>query len=179
MLYLDTDIVCDQPIDGLMTALMQSDRIQVRSEGRLDEGEPETNGHWFGWRLLAADNVPFDPVAPGFSSGAIGFANAAVAQDSFAAILASVYGHAAVTSSRHTFAGYDQPFANYVLRKRDRFATALLDPLLRLHRADADDVATPFASAATGLVHFTAGVGLPAPKRAAMARYLKALNLAG
>ena len=137
---------------------------------------PSANGgHWFGWRLLAADGIRFDPFAPGFSSGVIGFAGAAVAQDSFHAILRSAYEHAERTGNRHYYAGYDQPFANYVLRKRHCFDDTLLDRVVRLHRVSKDRVSIPDPILARGLVHFTGGVGLAAPKQEAMTRYRAAI----
>ncbi|WP_428492268.1 hypothetical protein [Rhodopila sp.] len=176
LLYLDTDVICDRPIDELMLGLIGSNTINLRQEGRLDEGEATSAGHWFGWRLLAGDGVPFDPSSPGFSSGAIGFANAVMAQPHFDAILASTYGHARSTANRHYYEGYDQPFANYVLRKRRCFATDLLNRSLRIHRVAADHISMPAPRSATGLVHFTGGVGLAEPKRAAMENYLAALS---
>lgn len=175
VLYLDTDIICDGPLDDFMVATMRSDRIQVRAEGRMDEGNPGSAGHWFGWRLMAADGVPFDPSGPGFSSGAIGFAHAAAATDCFDAILATAYGHAEANGQRDLLAGYDQPFANYVLRKLGRFETGLLERVLRLNRVSPQFVTYPSADAAGGLVHFTGGVGMAAPKRLAMAGYLELL----
>ena len=179
LLYLDTDVICDRPIDDLMLGLIGSNTINVRQEGRLDEGAATSAGHWFGWRLLAADGVPFDPMSPGFSSGAIGCANAAVAQPHFDAILASTYGHACSTANRDYFEGYDQPFANYVLRKRRCFATNLLNRTLWIHRVAANHITVPDSGSATGLVHFTGGVGLGAPKRVAMERCITALRTYG
>jgi hypothetical protein len=175
VLYLDTDVFCDGPLGELMAALGRVPGIHVRSEGRLDEGSLQSSGHWFGWRLLAADGIPFDPSAPGFSSGVIGLADATVARDSFDAILHSAYDHAERTGNRHHYAGYDQPFANYVLHKSGRFDTRLLDQVVRLHRVAHDRISIPDPGHATGLVHFTGGVGMAAPKREAMARYSAAI----
>jgi hypothetical protein len=157
-----------------MASLTQTRTIQVRREGRLDEGGPETGGHWFGWRLLAADAIRFDPAAPGFSSGAIGFANPIIAQDSFNAILHTAYVHAEQTGNRHHYAGYDQPFANYVFRKLGCFDTSLFERIVKLHRVQ-DRISFPDPISATGLVHFNGGVGIAAPKREAMTRYLAAI----
>jgi hypothetical protein len=172
LVYLDTDIICDHPIDDLMVSLVRSNSIQFKAEGEIGEGGPESDGRWFGWRFLEADGVPFDPRASGFSSGAIGFANAAMAHTSFDAILKSAYGFAAVTGNRHY---YDQPFANYVLRKQGRFATDILDPVLMLCRTEPGRHDPPDAQTATGLVHFTGGVGVAAPKWVAMENYLNLL----
>jgi hypothetical protein len=171
LLYLDTDVFCDRSLHELMVALVRVPGIHVRSEGRLDEGTLQSAGHWFGWRLLAADGVRFDPTAPGFSSGVIGFIDATAAQDSFDAILHSAYDHAERTGNRHHYAGYDQPFANYVLRKLQRFDTRLLDRVVRMHRVAPDRITIPDPAHAVGLVHFTGGVGMAAPKREAMAQY--------
>ena len=175
VLYLDTDVICDRPLEDFMVATMRSDQIQVRAEGRMDEGNPASAGHWFGWRLMAEDGVSFDPSGPGFSSGAIGFAHAAGAADCFDAILASAYGYAEAHGKRDLLAGYDQPFANYVLRKLGHFETGLLEGVLRLHRVAPRSVTCPSVDAASGLVHFTGGVGMASPKRVAMARYLDSL----
>jgi hypothetical protein len=62
ILYLDVDVICDGPLDDLCVKLVHTRTIEVLPEGSLDEGAPSSFGHWFGWRLMAADGIIFDPV---------------------------------------------------------------------------------------------------------------------
>lgn len=176
ILYLDVDVICDGPLDDLCLKLVQSRTIEVLPDGSLGEGGQETFGHWFGWRLMAADGMIFNPQEPGFSSGILGFANKGVVEQAFTAVLRAAYGHAEKVGTRHHFAGYDQPFACYVMKKFDLVSNATLPTVARLCRVDPVTRPLPIPAGPRGLVHFNGIVGDAASKRRAMEHYLSVLT---
>jgi hypothetical protein len=178
IIYSDIDVICDAPLDRFCIQLADCRGIEVLPEGRLDEGEPDSSGHWFGWRLMAADNVAFDPCEPGFSSGILGFANLSVVGHAFSAILRSAYCHAEQIGSRHHFGGYDQPFACYIMKKFGLISHQLLPGFARSCRVDPALSPLPVPANRGGLVHFNGIVGDALSKRKAMEHYLS-LVLAG
>jgi hypothetical protein len=174
LLYLDTDVICDRPLEPLLGQLAASPAVHACAEGRLDEGHPDSAGHWFGWRLMAEDGMPFDRNAPGFSAGILGVANAASAEVPFSLILRSVYADIASIGGGHKLVGQDQAFANYVLRKLGRFEIGLMSQVVQLHRLDVGKAQFPDPAAARGLVHF---LGAPTgEKLKAMQDYAAALR---
>ena len=175
ILYLDVDVMCDAPLDDLCLQLAHSRTIEVLPEGRLDEGDPDSSGHWFGWRLMAADGLDFDPLERGFSSGILGFANKKVAAQAFSAILRSAYHHSEQIGDRHRFAGYDQPFAGYVMKKLRLTSSDLLPAKAQFCRVDTATMPSPVPARPLGLVHFNGIVGDASSKRRAMEHYLAAL----
>jgi len=175
ILYLDTDVVCDGPLDPFCLALARSSMVEAKAEGALGEGHPESDGHWFGWRLMVADGMAFDPSERGFSSGILGFANVGVAGTAFDAILRCAYGHAERTGDRRHYAGFDQPIANYVLRKLSLFSPAQLDATASFYRVQSGPTPLPGPHRPRGLVHFNGAVGDAPSKRGAMERYLSFL----
>ncbi|HEY2617104.1 MAG TPA: hypothetical protein VGI78_07175 [Acetobacteraceae bacterium] len=176
LLYLDTDVFCDAPLDALCRDLARSTKIEAKAEGPLCEGEPEPHGHWYGWRLLTADALAVDRMDRGFSTGIVGFANIGVAADAFSAILRSAYGHAALTGDRRFFAGYDQPIANYVLRKLAVVSFALMEGIASFCRVQPGARPLPGPDRPRGLVHFNGVVGDATSKRGAMEHYLACLG---
>lgn len=174
LLYLDTDIVCDRPLLPLLSQLPASPVIHACAEGMLGEGSPDGPGHWFGWRMLSEDGVPFDPKGPGFNSGALGMASADIAGPAFSLILAGAYADAARSDGGRRLAGLDQPFANYVLRKLGLAELGLMPRVLNLHRLDVGGLRIPDPAKARGLVHV---LGAPlAVKLSAMQAYVAALE---
>ncbi len=134
LLYHDADIMCDRPLTGLLAQLRMSDRVNATPEGRLGEGGRETDGRWFGWRLLEADGVAFDPDAPGFSAGALGVPAQDFARAAYRCILDGTYGHADQTGRR--LPPFDQAMARYVLRKSGLLGLDVMPRYLRLCRVD-------------------------------------------
>jgi hypothetical protein len=171
LLYLDTDVFCDGPLDGLCLDLAEATKIAAKSEGLLCEGEPEPHGHWYGWRLMTADGQAVDRQQRGFSTGTLGFANVGVAADAFSAILRCAYGHAQFAADRRFFAGYDQPIANYVLRKLALVSFTLMEGVASFCRVRPGTQPLPDPASPRGLVHFNGVVGDSASKRAAMENY--------
>ncbi len=173
ILYLDVDVICDAPLDDFCLQLTHSRAIELLPEGRLDEGHPDSSGQWFGWRLMAADGLTFDPSESGFSSGILGFANKAIAEQAFSAILRSAYHYADQAGTRHW---YDQPFAGYVLRKSGLISGKLLPAIAGFYRVDPAATPFPVPAAAAGLTHFNGIVGHAPSKRRAMEHYLSVLR---
>ena len=176
ILYLDVDVICDGPLDDLCLKLVHSRTIEILPDGSLGEGGHETFGHWFGWRLMAADGMIFNPQEPGISSGILGFANKGVVEQAFTAVLRAAYGHAEKVGTRHHFAGYDQPFACYVIKKFDLVSNATLPTVARLCWVDPVTRPLPIPAGPRGLVHFNGIVGDAASKRRAMEHYLSVLT---
>jgi hypothetical protein len=174
LLYLDTDVFCDGPLDALCLGLAGSAKIEAKAEGLLSEGNPKAHGHWYGSHLLAADGQTVGRRERGFSTGVLGFANAELAADAFGAILRSAYGHAASSGDRDFFAGYDQPIANYVLRRLGLISYALMEQMASFCRVEPGALPLP-TSHPRGLVHFNGHVGDSTSKRGAMENYLARL----
>jgi hypothetical protein len=174
LLYLDTDVFCDGPLDALCLGLAGSAKIEAKAEGLLSEGNPKAHGHWYGSHLLAADGQTVGRRERGFSTGVLGFANAELAADAFSAILRSAYGHAASSGDRDFFAGYDQPIANYVLRRLGLISYALMEQMASFCRVEPGALPLP-TSHPRGLVHFNGHVGDSTSKRGAMENYLARL----
>jgi hypothetical protein len=174
-LYLDTDVLCDGPLDGLCVRLAASTKVEAKAEGLLSEGSAKPHGHWYGWRLITADGQAVGPLERGFSTGILGVANADLAADAFRAILRCAYGHAAWRGDRNFFAGYDQPFANYVLRKLGLISFGLMETTASFCRVQPGEQPLPSPSHPRGLVHFNGVVGDSISKRSAMLNYFASL----
>jgi hypothetical protein len=95
LLYLDVDIACDRPLEPLLVRLAAGQGIHACAEGTLDEGHPESDGNWFGWRMMVEDGMPVDLKAPSFSAGALGFAHSAAAEVPFSLMVWNRYHDAA------------------------------------------------------------------------------------
>jgi hypothetical protein len=176
LLYLDTDVFCDGPLDALCLSLAGATKIAAKSEGLLCEGEPEPHGHWYGWRLMTADGQEVDRLERGFSTGILGSADVGIAAAAFSAVLRCAYGHAVSTGDRRFFAGYDQPIANYVLRKLALVSFAIMDEVASFCRVVPGTRPLPDPGRPRGLVHFNGVVGDAAAKHAAMENYFAHLT---
>lgn len=89
-LYLDTDMVCDGLLSPLLRMLAVSTALQAAAENALVR--PEDG---YGASLLAADGVVVPPARPGFSTGALGFADLATVRQFFAQVPALAEAYAA------------------------------------------------------------------------------------
>ncbi|MDI2113297.1 glycosyltransferase [Commensalibacter nepenthis] len=152
ILYLDTDIVCNAPLDTLFIDNIDSSLILACKEGRIDEGHPESGGYWYGWRLMKEDNVPFNPYGRGFSAGAMFFRNLELALPLFNIIIKSVYGFMKQQGYNDDF--YDQRFTNYILFKLKKIDIEILANWLLLHRIAPGTHSLPTQNKKLGLVHF-------------------------
>jgi hypothetical protein len=167
VLYLDTDVVCDAPLAPILVRLLRSEAVQLPAEQPL-----AINGHWYGASLLAEDGHRAQPGERGLSTGLIGFRDFAQVGEAFARIVESCEGFALRNGDRHRFDTYDQPFANYVLRKLGGFATDVLTEACVTHGHER----APAAIERRGFAHFAGVVGNAAPKLRRMQDYIAALR---
>jgi hypothetical protein len=123
LLSLDVGVVCNRPLEPLLFALAQSQRLCVPLEHEL-MGE---HNH-YGASLFTADETAQRRSPRGFSTCVLGIPSMAVAQRSFPLILDSLYGLARSLGTRQPMPGYDQPVANYVLHKTNAADFELLSP---------------------------------------------------
>ncbi|CAI3934001.1 MULTISPECIES: glycosyltransferase [Commensalibacter] len=152
ILYLDTDIMCDAPLDELLISLINSPLIHACKEGVIDEGGPETSGYWYGWRLMQEDHVPFNPKGFGFSSGVLLFNNTKTTQPFFDMIRRSTNGF--IQKNGYNGVSYDQRFANYILLKFKQVEINILEKWVYLYRIPQQTTLTPSGNNKRGLVHF-------------------------
>ncbi len=165
-LYLDTDMVCDGPIGGLLARLALAPTLQAAAENLLSRPED-----WYGASLFAADGVTLQADLRGFSTGALGFAEPSMVRDLFTLVATMAESHAARSGQRDAFSCYDQPFANYAAVKLGGVGTGLIDRFL-----DNRHYWLQRPPARRGLAHFTGGTGAAAAKLAAMTAYVAALR---
>lgn len=152
LLYLDTDMICDAPIDELLISLINSPYIHACKEGVISEGNPAGDGWWYGSGLMRDDNVQFNPNARAFSSGALFFSNINIAQPFFEMIRKSAYGF--IKKNGYNGFSYDQRFANYILFKYNKVEINMMVPWLYLYRIPRDTTLMPSGQEKRGLVHF-------------------------
>lgn len=152
LLYLDTDMICNAPIDGLFINFIDSNMIHACKEGVIGEGHPDSGGYWYGWRLMQEDNVPFNRSSRGFSSGALFFSNVKTMHPFFDMIIKSAYGFMKKQGYRDEF--YDQRFANYILFKYKKVEINMIAQWLCLYRIPPDTTLMPSGQEKRGLVHF-------------------------
>ncbi len=169
VLYLDTDIVCDAPVAPILARLLRSEAVQFPAEHPL-----AVNGHWYGASLLLEDGYRPLPGERGLSTGLIGFSDFAQVREAFGRIVASCEAFARSKDDRNRFDTYDQPFANYVLRKLGGFGTDVLTGAYAIH----EHGRPPGAIERRGFAHFAGVVGNAAPKLRRMQDYVAALRRA-
>ncbi len=170
LLYLDSDVICDAPVEALLTAAARAERLLISAEfpglSIAQVGVP--HGNWFGGFLYEqGDNrVSVDRC---INSGIFAGRNRDRLDDALSlvgrawALFRQVHGEA------HK-AAFDQPFFSYVLQ---RLSLADIEPMERwvtiLNGNEPGD-----ENVLKGLMHFNIGVGLD--KTAAMRRYLERLG---
>ncbi|CAI3925377.1 unnamed protein product [Commensalibacter communis] len=152
LLYMDTDIICNAPLDDFFIKLIDSPLVHACQEGLIGEGSPQSGGYWYGWRLMQEDNVPFNPQNRGFSAGALFFNNVKSVLPFFEMILQSTYGFMDKQGYRDEF--YDQRFTNYILFKFKKVEIIAMSKLLNLYRIPPETTLIPNGNQTLGLVHF-------------------------
>lgn len=171
LLYLDTDVICDRPVEGVLREIRRAGRLCVPLEHDLLGAH-----NFYGATLFAADPSARPRSDRGFSSGLIGIPDMAVARRNFPAILRCLYAQARLAGTRHPSDWYDQPAANYVLHKTDAADFAVMTPRV----VTPVDTSRPVAAIPRlGFAHFCGGVGNTSAKLPAMRAYLDLLRQAG
>lgn len=162
VIYIDSDVICDAPLDRLMRQIARSAGLHAVPEGSF-MGEVD----YYGGNLLRADGIEPDEGAVSFSSGILAFRHVDDQRLRFRAIIDSAYRFAASTDNRAPFL-FDQPFMNYVSRKFGDISGQLLNGIVMTKPLGAPNLEY---IAGKGLVHFAGGVGAGEPKLAQMAAY--------
>lgn len=161
LVYLDADILCNAPIEPLLAEMVFSDGISVSPEGILNEGNPNSDGHWYGWRMMAAAGMEFDPHQRGFSAGAIGYSHSDVALEYARLVMEVAQGYRRESGQKRPFVGYDQCVANYVFLKARIREFGHIGAAVTLHRVQPDHLSR-FPPEKRGLIHFLA---VPFPQK--------------
>jgi hypothetical protein len=168
VLYLDTDVICDNTILPLLRDVAVSSKPLALAEGDLLADA----GYW-GAPFFRQDARSAGARLTGsFSTGVLGAASALMLRAAFRTIIETTEGFCRAHGTR-TLPAYDQPGANYVLNKSAGIEIGSLRKYLRNHLGKLESV--PALDDRRGLVHFPGGVGYAAPKLACMQRYLAAL----
>ena len=166
LLYVDTDIIFDLPVSGMLQAIALSDRMTAV----VEPTEPLAASDAVGSGLLRADGCSPGPEL-GFNFGALGIPNLR-RHGSMLALMGRVLHNRLTMCGRDSLPFPDQAIANYVAYRRNAVDTALLSTHVRLanHQADPAD--------RRGLVHFCWATGA-VTKAEAMQRYFQHLTEPG
>ena len=169
ILYTDTDVIYDRPLQPILEAALLSRKMSAQSE-RWNElpGSDAAGGD-----LFAVDPVPFyDKI--GFNAGIWimpgGEDSIQIVNTIRLAVSRYLEAH-----GRESLPWLDQAMGNYVLRKLDAFDSALITSATRLCQSyEALDTI-----GASGFVHFWPVSAVATQRAAAMADYLERLKLSG
>lgn len=156
VLYLDSDIICTSPIEGLLVEALKSDKILMSAEfigqSVADVGPPDAN--WFGMSLYDADDTRVQQHRC-INSGILSGRSQDVLQEPFRVIEQSWQNYKSKYGEWHR-AAYDQPFFSLVLQCLNVVDLVTLEKWVAILRG-----LEPDEDAATKcLVHFNIGVGL-------------------
>ncbi|MGG3812747.1 hypothetical protein ABEV34_14010 [Methylorubrum rhodesianum] len=149
VLYMDTDIICNSPIDNLFLEIMAGkSNIFVKAEGELSL-DP------YGGVLTSKDeNAEITYPNVGFSTGVIGFRNTQRVKIDFESIVNCIYLQIQTGTDRHSHQVYDQPVANYYFNKLSSYDVVAVDRFIHGWPPIENDQIT-----GKGLIHFCGGVG--------------------
>ncbi|MBE7212259.1 MAG: hypothetical protein INR65_14650, partial [Gluconacetobacter diazotrophicus] len=169
ILYIDSDVLCDRPIEGLLVAAARSERILIATEfhGQTIAEVGPPHGHWFGLFLRDAD--PRIDAHRCINNGIFAARNRLAFLGPFAAVSESWARFKAAHGEAHR-AAYDQPFYSSVLQSLDAADTDTMNRWVR----NLQGVEPTYADAPAGLTHFNVGVGMN--KTQAMLRYVGLLE---
>ena len=166
ILYTDTDVVYDRPLQPLLEASLLSGKMSAQSE-RWNElpGSDAAGGN-----LFARDPIPLrDNI--GFNAGIWSMPGGNDSIQIVETIRLAVSRYLEI-NGRESLPWLDQAMGNYVLRKLDAFDSTLITAATRLCQSyEPLDVVSP-----AGLVHFWPVSASAADRAAAMADYLDRLR---
>ena len=166
LLYVDTDVIFDAPIERLLAEIVLAQRLCVFAEDDLMHPLD-----FYGATLVVADPSFTPRHERGFSTGVLGIPDPGCAAP-FRALLALAEAQAVRSGVRGSTA-FDQRFANYLMHKLTDFD----DIVLNRHETYCNG-REPDLARRLGLAHFAGGVGNAGPKLARMQAYLTALQAA-
>ena len=170
LLYLDTDAICNAPLDPLLGALARGQRVSVPLEMDL-----RGDHNYYGAPLFNADPTATIRNDRGFSAGLMGIPSTDVARQTFPTIVDSMYGLSRQQKDRKALGAIflDQGIANYVMHKTD----AADFEIMTRHVVTPVDFQRPLADIERrGFAHFCGGIGDAALKLPAMRAYLTLLR---
>ena len=169
ILYVDSDVVCDRPIEGLLIAAARSDRILIASEFNglsiAEVGSP--NDNWFGAFLYEGD--PRIGSHRCINNGIFAGCNRHVFLEPYGIVAQAWARFKAAYGDAHR-AAYDQPFYSYILQGLEAIDTTLMDQWV----TNLQGVEPTGSYKPRGLAHFNIGVGKD--KTDAMLRYVDLLE---
>ncbi|WP_428395664.1 hypothetical protein [Lichenicoccus sp.] len=171
VLYVDSDVICDAPIEGLLVAAVRCERVVISAEhdGQALSALPPEDRNWFGGFLYA----PNDPALLAHrcvNSGLFGGRNRETLDTSLTLVERAWALYKAAHGDLHQ-AAFDQPFFSFVLQTLE---LAEIEPTRSRVRILNDSEPGP-DSAPVGLAHFNIGVGRD--KIDAMRRYFGLLDI--
>lgn len=169
-LYLDADVICNQPVADLLMELSRADRISLPLEMDLLGSH-----NYYGAVLFGFDPSAVPRHERGFSAGLMGVPSLDVAQGIFPTILDCLYGLTGRQTQRSNMHDifHDQGIANYVVHKTDaadfEIMTRRVVTPVRFSRPVNEIPSIGFA-------HFCGGVGDAAMKLPSMRAYVEFLR---
>lgn len=170
ILYLDSDIICDRPLEEMLADLVRSDKIFMTAEyaGRSIADVDPAIGNWFGQSLYRPDD-PAYRAHHCINCGIFGARNREILIGPLDLVGRAWSRYRMQFPGSHAIA-FDQPFFSYVLQ-----TLGLVDVELLAGWATILNVSEPAARLVPGgLAHFNLGVGMD--KTAAMRRYTELLE---
>ena len=171
ILYVDSDVICDAPIEGLLVDAARSERVVIAAEheGRTLGELPAEARNWFGGFLYPA-NDPALSRHHCVNSGLFGGRNRETLDVSLSLVERAWAFYKAAHGNLHQ-AAFDQPFFSFVLQTLDLAEIAPTRSCVKiLNGGEPGPDSMP-----VGLAHFNIGVGRD--KIEAMRRYFGHLDI--
>lgn len=157
VVYLDSDVICDAPLEQLLIDIMSHNKISFATEfpRKNFQQVPDKITDWFG-RFLSREDTNWDSrIAYCINSGIFGARNVDVLSGPFKTTLAVWEAYREEHDIASINMDFEQPFMNYVLQKSQRVDLSILDHYaVCVYDQDPMD-----QDVGRGFVHFNSGVG--------------------
>ncbi len=114
LIYLDTDVVVDAPLNPFLVDVLLSDHVQAGAETDSPLGERDSVGA----TLFRQDGTPVSDIH-GFNSGLLGMPSVPILMLPFRMIEEVIERYVKASSGRRSLSHFDQAVANYVTNKLD------------------------------------------------------------